>query len=193
VILSVDSWLADSDGPGVRSGSQSCWLRPPGIFFQVTFPADDLSDPLNPVLGWDMQITTPAAPSTPFSFRDANDPNNPFGGSAESVFGTELGGPGGAPVIVRFQGARLTGLPENLCDATFDTEGGDILQSSLTPWVRHPSDLNEYWDSVFPTDPQEAESRRPNVVRYVVIFDRSSLNASAFNSVESFQIVSLPD
>jgi len=193
VILSTDLWASDVDGPGVRSGAQSCWLRPEGIFFQVTYPEDDLTDPLNPVFGWDMQITTPAAPTTPFSFRDANDPNNPFGSSAMSLFGTDLGGLAGAPVVVRFQGARLTGLPANLCDATFDTEGGDILQNSLTPWVRHPSELNEYWDTVFPLDPQESESRRPNIIRYMVLFDTSSPNASAFNSVESFQILSQPD
>lgn len=193
VLMSVGTWVTDTEGPGLRSGSQSCWLRPDGIFFQVTFPEDDFTDPMNPLLGWDMQITTPAAPSTSFSFRNGNDPNNPFSGSAESQFGSDLGGPTGAPVVVRFQGARLTGLPANLCDATFDTEGGDILQDSLTAWVRHPSELNDYWGTVFPADPQEVESRRPNIIRYMVIFDRGSSNWPAFGSVTSFGITTQPD
>ena len=193
VLISVGTWDSDTDGPGMRSGSQSCWLRPDGIFFQVTYPEDDFSDPLNPFLGWDMMITTPAAPGTPFSYRNGNDPNNPFGSSAESLFGSDLGGVVGAPVVVRFQGARLAGLPDNLCDATFDTEGGEIQLNSLTPWVRHPSELNTYWESVFPGDPQEVESRRPNIIRYIIVFDRSSANWPAFGSVESFGITTQPD
>ena len=193
VILSVDSWTADADGPGTRSGSQSCWLRPPGFFFQVTFPEDDLTDPLNPVLGWDMEISTPVAPDTPFSYRDANDPDNPFGGSAESLFGSDLGGVNPAPVLVRFQGARLDGSLEDLCDAKLDTEGGAIQSDSLTTWVRHPSELNTYWETVFPLDPQEVEARRPNVIRYMILFDRSSPDWPAFGRVHSFQILSQPD
>ncbi|MDF1797547.1 MAG: hypothetical protein P1V81_00070 [Planctomycetota bacterium] len=194
VILSVGDWVADASGPGARSGAQSCWLRPPGFFFQVTFPEDDfLTDPLNPVLGWDMLITTAALPATPFSYRNANDPNNPFGGSAESLFGTDLGGATPAPVVVRFQGARIAELPENLCDATLDSQGGSIQADSLTAWVRHPSELNTYWEAVFPLDPQEVEARRSNIIRYQIIFDRTSPDWPAFGEIHSFEILAKPD
>lgn len=192
-IFTSDAWSADLAGAGARSGTQSCWLRPNGFFFQIIYIPDDFSDPLDPVLGWDMQMFTPGDPSTSFSYRDKNDPNNPFGDSPEALFGTDLGGLSPAPVIVRFQGARIGELPLNLCDADFVQDGGSILLESITPWVRHPSELNTYWDTVFPSDPGEAEGRRPNIIRYSIIFDRSSPNWPAFGGLESFEILAQPD
>ena len=74
-----------------------------------------------------LSSSTPVAPDTPFSYRDANDPDNPFGGSAESLFGSDLGGVNPAPVLVRFQGARLDGSLEDLCDLgdLCDLRGGE--------------------------------------------------------------------
>ena len=45
---------------------------------------------------------------------------------------------------------------------------------SLTPWVRHPAELNTYWDLALPMDPALAAARKPNRVRYQVIFDRGA-------------------
>lgn len=192
-IFTSDAWVQDVTGAGTRSGAQSCWLRPPGFFFQVIYKEDDFTNPLAPVLGWDMSIFTPGAPGVPFSYRDKNDINNPFSDSPEVLFGTDLGGLAPAPVVVRFQGARISELPVNLCDADFVENGGSIATESLTPWVRHPSELNTYWDTVFPADPKEVEKRRSNIIRYCVIFDRSSPDWSAFGGIESFEILALPD
>ena len=192
-IFTSSSWTTDLDGAGSRSGAQSCWLRPSGFFFQVIYGPEDLSDPLDPALGWDMKMFTPGDPSTSFSYRDKNDPNNPFADSPEALFGTDLGGLTPAPVLVRFQGARIGELPENLCDADFVENGGSIALESLTPWVRHPSELNSYWDTALPGDPQEAESRRPNLIRYSIVFDRASPSWSAFGGLESFEILAKPD
>ena len=192
-IFTTGDWLPDASGPGARSGSQSCWLRPEGFFFQISYKEDDFTDPLAPVLGWDMQIFAPTDPGTSFSYRDKNDLNNPFADSAEALFGTDLGGLAGAPVIVRFQGARIAEVPEDLCTADFLENGGSISTESLTPWVRHPAELNTYWEAVFPGDPQEVKARRPNIIRYSILFDSTSVNAPAFGGVESFEIFALPD
>ena len=192
-IFTASDWVADATGPGTRSGIQSCWLRPDGFFFQLAYKSDDLTDPLAPVLGWDMQIFTPTDPGTSFSYRDKNDPNNPFADSPQVLFGTDLGGLASAPVVVRFQGARIAEVPDDLCDADFVENGGSIATESLTAWVRHPAELNTYWDTVFPGDPQEVKARRSNIIRYSIIFDTSSVNAPAFGGVESFEIFALPD
>lgn len=192
-IFTADTWVADTAGPGTRSGIQSCWLRPEGFFFLIQYKEDDFTNPLAPKLGWDMQIFTPTDPGTSFSYRDKNDPNNPFADSPETLFGTDLGGLAGAPVVVRFQGARIAEVPEDLCEADFVENGGSIATESLTAWVRHPAELNTYWNTVFPGDPQAIKARRPNIVRYTILFDTSSANAPAFGGVESFGIFALPD
>ncbi|MFT6713675.1 MAG: hypothetical protein ACJAVJ_000954 [Planctomycetota bacterium] len=192
-IFTAANWVADESGPGTRSGSQSCWLRPNGFFFQISYKEDDFTDPLAPVLGWDMQIFAPTDPGTSFSYRDKNDINNPFGDSPQVLFGSDLGGLAGAPVIVRFQGARIAEVPEDLCDADFVENGGSISTQSLTAWVRHPAELNTYWEAVFPGDPQEVKARRSNIIRYSILFDTASANAPAFGGVESFELLALPD
>ncbi|MDF1799936.1 MAG: hypothetical protein P1V81_12225 [Planctomycetota bacterium] len=170
-ILSTGTYQPLAVGPAARSGAQSCWLSIPAPYLGVTYAADDLSDPLNPVLGWDAQVQLTGM--APFSLRDDSDPANPFGASIETLLGSDLGGTSPAPIVVRFQGLRRVGVVGDLC-------GADLLDSpavdgdSLTPWVRHPAELNDYWALALPGDPATAAARRPNLIRYQVLFDRSA-------------------
>jgi len=147
--------------PGSVSVATSTWLRPEGSDGPLTFVADaadrELGDPSG--LGWNMTVLWQSAPGEPelaLPFRGANEL---FSGSLERQFGSHYGtqeGQPAAPIVVRFQGARLA-------------EGGDpaapLEVHGLTPWVDHPSLLND-------------ASPRPEVVRFAVLFDGTVDEAS---------------
>ena len=192
-ILSVGQYVNNPNGPSGRNGAQSCWIIPGGNFFVLDFTSDDFTDPLNPILGWDLDVILNLPGFEPFSFRDANDPNNPFGIAPDLSFGTDLGGATPAPIVVRFQGAHFKKEVENICDVDFDDPEGPIVQDSLTPWVRHPQELNNYWDLALPGDPELAVTRRPNMFRYQIIFDGNSPNASIVAGVTNLQVKGTPD
>jgi hypothetical protein len=72
---------------------------------------------------------------------------------------------GGVYLSVRFQGAvAITDVSDNPCSVTLAGIGSEIAIGSLTPWVRHPSELNSF-------------SPRPNMVRFCIVFDRSGAQA----------------
>jgi hypothetical protein len=62
--------------------------------------------------------------------------------------------------------------------------GSEIATGSLTPWVRHPSELNEFLP-------------RPNMVRFCVVFDNSVARGSSVSSlihgVTNLRIQAQPD
>ncbi len=148
--------------PDSMSGSTSCWMRPSGNFFGLTFIDDqddeDTGDPA--LMGWNMTVIwDDGNGEQQIPFRGAN---SLFMTSFENQFGKLLGydldvGESAAPVVVRFQGARISGNPD-LCDFDLNDPNNGLVEDSLTPWVDHPALLNTF-------DPI------PNAVRFSVVFD----------------------
>ncbi|MBI1380168.1 MAG: hypothetical protein GC161_03675 [Planctomycetaceae bacterium] len=188
-LVSVGSWAPAASGPSAQSGLQSCWLMPAGSVFDVDYQEDDLTDPLNPDLGWNMEIELPGGLVAPYrgpSFIQAI-----FGVDTETLLGTALGT---APILVRFQGARVVGALDAPClDEPSDPEG-PFLVGSLTPWVQHPAELNTYWESVFPDDLGLAATLKPNAIRYQIIFDRGAPQfGGVIQAVRSLSVRAQPD
>lgn len=160
-------------GPGSRSGVQSCWFRPEGNFFLLDFQEDD-----GETLGWDLKIL-PNPPSLGAqSYRGENDF---FGVSLETLLGNELGV---SPLVVRFQGARSVKQVDDLCDVDLAGPNSPILAGSVTGWVEHPAELNDYFG-----DPALAS----NMVRFEIIFDRSKPFFGALTGITELTIETLPN
>ena len=193
VILSVGEYALNPTGPAGRSGAQSCWIIPQGNFFVLEFQEDDTTDPLNPDYGWDMDVVLVFAGITPFSFRDANDVNNPFGSSPSTLIGSDLGGVTPSAIVVRFQGVHATKSVEDICNVDLADPLGVVDPQSLTPWVRHPFELNNYWDAALPGQPELAAKRKPNMIRFQIIFDGNAPLASIIAGVTNLAIKGRPD
>jgi hypothetical protein len=168
--------------PDAFSGAQSCWLRPEGNFFRLAFQSDDATSGAR---GWDMKVVLAGGEV------DYRAP-----GSFEEVFGGDLQDPGvpglGAPFVVRFQGARAVEAiaDGDLCSVPLAGPDSPIQPDSLTPWVRHPDELNTYWESVFPGSPGEVSKREPNMIRYQIVFHRL---AASFLGVDDLFIRVQPE
>jgi len=192
--LSIGS-LEASQGEALLSAAQSCWLKPVGNFFQVDYAEDDLSDPLNPVPGWDMDLVF-QNPSIPLVSYRGNNPLLPPGQSFETFFGTDLKGTFPAPLVVRFQGVRAVKAIEDFCNVDISLGGDTVISGSLTGWVRHPDDLNTYWLDAG-LSPQEAEKLRPNMLRFRIVFDDSTVTPGLFSTllqgVTNFRVTAQPD
>ena len=180
-ILSVGAWGAFASGapvvqrfrPGSFSAGSSCWMQPQGNFFELSFRADNPADPDNSAVpdgkGWNMDVLydTGVNGVKTFPYRglpDPLDPDFPLSGGMdfETFFGQlinhdEAEGEGSL-LAVRFQGARATGIPSDLCEVELAGFDAEIQPSSLTPYVRHPEDLNLFVP-------------RPNMVRFMVVFE----------------------
>ncbi len=182
--LSVGAWMPTSlaaDGPQTISSATSCWVRPAGSFFNLDFDSD-----VGPVLAWDLSLVVNfgAGPVT-VSYRDATDPNNPFGNSIQQTWGDLvasdlMGGQVAAPIAVRFQGAKTTQTLTNPCVTDPFDVTAPFAQGSVTPWVRHPEELNAY-------------TPKPDAVRFCIIFDRSSPNFPTSIEVDSVRISAIPE
>ncbi|HVS10241.1 MAG TPA: hypothetical protein VMS76_10245, partial [Planctomycetota bacterium] len=181
--LSVGTWIADRVVPVSFSGAESCWMRPTGNFFSVTFAEDDFSVPTNPEFGWNMDLILQIGANT---LTAAYRGSTVFAGQDPQTFWTDLINrdlmPGSkfAPVVVRFQGAKSVGDITDLCNVDpFDPQS-PILAGSLTPWVRHPAELNDFL-------PQ------PDMVRFVIIFDASHNDLNMIKGVTNLRIEAIPD
>ena len=193
-ILSVGRFEATRERPDSMSGAMSCWMKPDGNFFQLTFNADvdeDSSSTFEPdEMGWNMDVVyqigvdgngEPVLDLMPYrGVPDALDePNFPLSGeSFEDFIGQTInhGLPFGSLFTVRFQGARLDGTLNNPCDVTLGGVQSDIADGSLTPWVRHPSELGLFTPS-------------PNMVRFCVIFEGSMKDGDHPQSLVNQQIL----
>ena len=190
--LSVGPWDFPINRPETFSGASSCWMRAPGNYFELGFVVDNLTQN-PPVYGWNMDVVFHDTASntdvlTTYRGRDANTPFPT--GDFESNLGTDLNyldaasppgnqfGTGvfdpsrfGTYLAVRFQGAvaDLDTVGRTPCDIVVVGPGSQIQPGSLTPWVSHPAELNEF-------------RPRPNIVRFCVVFDRSLALASGVNS-----------
>ncbi|MDA1267282.1 MAG: hypothetical protein O2816_19545, partial [Planctomycetota bacterium] len=149
--------------PDSISASSSCWLAAEGTYTQLTF-VDDAADPNtgDPAdMGWNMTVIwDDGSGEELIPFRGAN---SEFPNSFETTFGNLLGydvlNPTDAsPIVVRFQGARYTGNPANLCDLDLNDPANGLVAGSVTPWVDHPELLNDFLPA-------------PNVIRFCVVFD----------------------
>ncbi len=182
--LSVGQLDVPTAGPNALSGGQSCWMKPPGNFFVVEFVEDDA---LAGVFGWDMDVVLNFPGLDPIPFRAPSG----LPSSVEQLVGTDLLGPNAAPVVVRFQGVRALGNVEDFCDVDFDGIDAEVVPESLTGWVRHPAELNDYWDSL---GPEEATRRKPNMVRFQVVFDpNTGLVPGVIQGVTNLRILAQPD
>jgi hypothetical protein len=178
--LSVGSWDLENVVPDSFSGAQSCWMKASGNVFALTFEEDD---PLAPSVGWDMDvILNLGGPPTTASYRTST----VFGGNSPQAFWGELlnrelqFGQVAAPLVVRFQGAKSSGTIADLCNVDPTAPGSGILPDSVTPWVRHPSELNDF-------DP------KPDLVRFLIVFDASNSEFSKIVGVTNLRIKALPE
>lgn len=180
-ILTVGTWAQPRRRPECFTGATSCWIKPSGNFFQVVFTEDDLLN-VDPTkrYAWNMDLRyDPGTGEQLIKFRgpDTNLPFTPGPGQQdfEQFLGNTLnyGIPAiqGSYLAVRFQGAQSLGVLAQPCSVSLDPIDGQVLANSLTPWVRHPSDLNDF-------------NPRPNMVRFCVVFDTSL--ALIPNSIPSF-------
>ncbi len=167
-VLSLGSVVLKRSLPRSFQGAQSCWMKPQGSYFALNFDEDDLSDPnpANHVYAWDMTLVMDLGVGpVEYSYRNPNDPGYPLAQSFQTFWGDLLnrdlgGGETGAPVIVRFQGAKAVKSITDFCDVILTGGEAHIQPTSLTPWVRHPSELNEF-------------NPPPDMIRFVVVYDAS--------------------
>ncbi len=172
--LSVDNWSRATDVPGSFSAAQSCWMKPSGSFFALTFNDDTGS------LGWDMDLVLDLGGGEQLeSYRSSTI----FGGLDPQTFWGELfteGGAPGAPVVVRFQGAKSTGAITDPCNVDPMAPLAPIDPDSITPWVRHPEELNAF-------------SPPPDMCRFLILFDASHADFDFIKGVTNVQILAVPD
>jgi hypothetical protein len=168
--------------PDSFSGAQSCFMRIAGNFFSLTFDADNpAANP--PTFGWNMDMFLQVGPNVVgVTYRGSTI----FGGNSPEQFwgqllddGTLGGGQTGAPIVVRFQGARAAGAVPNLCDVDV-TDINVVQNGSLTPWVMHPNELNAF-------------SPPPDMVRFQIVFDGSHPDFHNILGVTNLQIHATPD
>lgn len=187
--LSVDVWADQSVGAEAMSGAQSCWLTSaePG-FFALVLDEDAGPNPTD-AKGWDMDIaldldSNPGTPATVVSYRTSTvfagaTPEQHWGNLIDD--GSLVPPQAGAPIIIRFQGAKSVGLlsASELCDLDVnDTQ--KVAFGSLTPWVMHPEQLNR-------------ATTRPDLVRYQIIFDRAHPDFAMIEGVTNIRIHVTPD
>ena len=147
-------FVQDVNRPDSICASTSCWFGLPGTFAVASF----LEDISSTEPGWNMDIIwDPGTGEVMVPFRTAS---TEFPMSFETMFGNHFGpvGADASPVVVRFQGARITQALSNPCNVTVTAQDSPFEAGSLSPWVAHPSELNEF---------------SPNVFRFVVLFDNT--------------------
>jgi len=166
-VLSVGAWQPETVGPAALSGAASCWRTAASVTSFLDFEADQPGLP-----GWDMAVVLPGV--GPVSWRGAN-PLFPL--PLEQLFGSDLFG---SPLVVRFQGARSAGPVASPCALELHGPGAGIVPGSLSPWVRHPAELDA-WTA----DP----AKRPDLIRFQILFDRANPFASVLAGVDDVQIL----
>ncbi|MCP3915211.1 MAG: hypothetical protein GY711_06630 [bacterium] len=159
--VAPEAWTTPDERPGSMTSSSSCWIRPEGSFFSLRFSGD--TGTLPEEQGWNLDVLWEPAGGGPEIVIPFRGDNTMFPGSFEDEFGRLLGhelepGESAAPIVVRFQGAHLAAPVGNLCDLDVADPTTPLVSGSLTPWVDHPSRLNDW-------------PIPPNVVRFAVTFD----------------------
>jgi hypothetical protein len=157
-------------------------MRPSGSFFSLDFKFDA---PLVP--GWDLDLILNFGGGQPNVVVPYRKPNGilPGGQTFEQLWGQlldrDLTPPQmGAPLVVRFQGAKLSGSMPDPCNVQNSGPLSPIAPGTLTPWVNHPSELRAFSTAV-------------DMVRFVVIFDASKLDFSNIVGVTNLRIFANPN
>jgi hypothetical protein len=96
-------------------------------------------------------------------------------------------------VSVRFQGAHFKKKVQNVCNVDLTGVSGEIDQDSVTPWLRTPTELNTYWDTVPGVTPELASKRRPNMFRYQIVFDGGAPFSGLVAGVTNLYVRATPD
>jgi len=153
--------------PDSVSAGSSCWIQPMGNFISLGFRADQGNTVEEQ--GWTMNVVVDQG-SGPVK-RPFRGTSTQFPTSWESQFGNLLGynlgvGQVASPIVVRFQGARARQTVSSPCNVDPNDFSGPIEPGTLTRWVAHPSELNGILS-------QAGNVLTPNIVRFVVIFDRT--------------------
>ena len=178
-VVTAGVYEGSQAGSGRVSGATSCWLAPEGNFFVLDFQADEVDEGGSLVTpGWDLELRLEGL-DEPVSYRLPG--VFPEGSIEELQAGLNF-----PPLVVRFQGARAIRPLENPCDVDLVGFESPLAPGSLTGWVEHPSELNDF----FGGDP----TRRPNVFRFLVVFDsREEGFNDLFQGVESLRVTARPD
>jgi hypothetical protein len=187
--LSTGDWIFDEDkvSPAEAvSGAQSCWMRPTGNFFSLTF-LDDPAGPTAPeAMGWNMDVILDLGSGEEVVPYRGSDGNGPFLGLyPEEHWGTLLNrdlqvGEVAAPIVVRFQGAASKSTLLEPCNVNPNSPSGPIKIGSLSPWVRHPNELNSFLPL-------------PDLSRFVILFDRSHPDFGLIRGVTNLRITAQPE
>lgn len=164
-------WAPPAVAPASWSGAQSCWIRPSGNFFQLVFEEDGAD------LGWDLRLRI-VGQANPQSFRG---PNDLFPIPLEQAFGSDFGT---SPLVVRFQGARSSGALVEPCAVPETGSSSPLTAGSMTGWVRHPAELNDF---------HAQASLTPNIFRFLVLWDRSQTEIADIQGVEDLNVRVQPD
>lgn len=183
------SALADPlAGPARRSGFTTCWSLPEGGLFGFDFADDDFSaaDPSEWSYAWNALVELDTGEVVQWR-GDSGPINGELGSDLATAAGSQLGS---SPLVVRFQGVRFDSVPTDYCSSDAEVAGGGMDEASLTPWVEHPSELNDYWSTV--VSQFEADARRPNAVRAQFVFDADAPLAERIVSVVQLDVVVQP-
>lgn len=185
VSVAPGEWAPLRERPESFSASTSCWIRPEGNFFELNFADDVGNDP--DTQGWNMDVLwAPTMSTIPFRGFDPSSPAPYNTQSFERVHGNlinhDQAPTTGSPVAVRFQGARVIGEIDDLCDLELDDPA--IVEGSVTPWVQHPAELNS---AIF--------TPKPNMIRFTVVFDSSLFMTLVDNvlGITNLRITANPD
>lgn len=190
--LSVGTWSYSSSPSTTTleegfSGAQSCWLRVPDDAFSLSYK----TDPANAApedMGWNMDVIldlgNPGDPQA-YPFR-GDDGLGPYAGLyPEEAWGQLLNsellpGEDPAPIVVRFQGAKAVAQLPDLCNVDLTNPVGGVQSGSLTPWVPATTDLNSFYPL-------------SDMVRFVILFDRTAPFASQIEGVTNLRIEVQPE
>ncbi len=178
--LSLGDWTPSATGDEAYSGSQSCWIRATGNFFNLTFNSDSPTE-----LGWDMDVILDlGAGEQVVSYRDStvfagSSPQESWGNLIDD--GTLVPPQEEAPLIVRFQGAKAVSNLTDPCNVDL-TDISVVAQNSLTPWVQHPDEFNSNLLAI-----------KPDMVRFQIVFNRAHPDFALLRGVKNVAIRVVPD
>jgi len=193
-LLTVGNWATPRRQPDSYTAGMSCWMKPSGNFFEATFAADEGALASADDYGWNMNVIyDDNGVEREFSYRGRfPSAGYPVAGTGDlqQALGNNLNFDLGAGelesyIAVRFQGAVLTGSLIDPCSVSLSGPSATIVPGSETAWVKHPEELNGFLP-------------RPNMVRFVVIFDtKQAINpaglASKIRGVTDLRIKAQPD
>jgi hypothetical protein len=108
-------------------------------------------------------------------------PNTVFPATLEQLLGNELDA---SPVVVRFQGVRALTNIDNYCEVLLSGAGSPVMPGSLTGWVEHPAQLNDYFTDT---------ALSPNMIRFQIVFDMNQPTFVVIQAITGLYLRVLPD